>query len=45
MLCGYGVLLLLAMMAVHLVVAGDVFGGVLVLLSFFPRDVLDMIWG
>ena len=31
-------------MAVHLAVAGDVFDGVLFLLSFFPRDVLGEIW-
>ena len=31
-------------MAVHLAFAGDVFDDVLVLLSFFPRDVLDEIW-
>ena len=30
--------------AVHLAVAGDVFGGVFFVLSFFPRDVLDEIW-
>ena len=31
-------------MAVHRAVAGDVFDGVLFVLSFFPRDVLDEIW-
>ena len=30
--------------AVHLAVAGDVSDGVLFLLSFFPRDVLNEIW-
>ena len=31
-------------MAVHLAVAGDVFGGVYLCCPFSPRDVLDEIW-
>ena len=31
-------------MVVHLAVAGDVFDGVLFLLSFPPRDVFNEIW-
>ena len=31
-------------MAVHLAVAGDVFDGVFLRWSFFPRDVLDENW-
>ena len=30
--------------AIHLAVAGDIYDGVLFLLSIFPRDVLDEIW-
>ena len=30
--------------AVHLAVAGDVSDGVLFVLSFFPRDMLNEIW-
>ena len=30
---------------VHLAVAGDVFDGVFLCCPFFPRDVLDSIWG
>ena len=30
--------------AVHLAVAGDVFGGVFLCCPFSPRDVLDEIW-
>ena len=31
--------------AVHLAVTGDVFDGIFFVLSYFPRDVLDDIWG